>query len=165
MSEVATYTIGKLAKVGGVHIQTIRYYERRKLLAPASRLPSGYRLYDNDALKRLGFIKNAQRLGFTLREIDGLLNLRVKSGTQCRDVQVRASTKLATVEAKIRDLEALARALQSLISACRNGRRTDDCPILSSLEMNHELNDLAQATETRSTREPARSPRRRSRKP
>ncbi|MCP9443547.1 MAG: MerR family transcriptional regulator, partial [Nitrospira sp.] len=131
----AAYTIGRLAKAAGVHIQTVRYYERRKLLVPVSRLPSGYRLYDDEALKRLRFIKNAQRLGFTLREIEGLFNLRIGAAIQCRNVQEQASAKLATVEAKIRDLEALARALRSLIGACRKGRRTDDCPILSSLEM------------------------------
>lgn len=127
-------TIGQLAKAGGVRVQTVRYYERRRLLLPASRLPSGYRLYGEEALKRLRFIKNAQALGFTLREIEGLLNLRVKSVNHCREVQTKASAKLATVEAKIRDLEALARALRTLIHACQAGQPTDHCPILASLE-------------------------------
>lgn len=157
-------TIGQLAKAAGVHVQTVRYYERRHLLAASSCLPSGYRLYGEEELKRLRFIKNAQALGFTLREIDGLLNLRIESATRCHEVQEQASAKLAMVEAKIRDLEALARALRSLISACRNGRRTDDCPILSSLEKNHDLSDLAQSTKTRSGYELARSLRRQSRR-
>lgn len=127
-------TIGQLAKAGGVRVQTVRYYERRNLLLPTSRLPSGYRLYNEEALKRLCFIKNAQALGFTLREIDGLLNLRVGSTARCRDVQHTAQAKLATVEAKIRDLEALARALRTLIRSCRAGQPTDPCPILASLE-------------------------------
>lgn len=127
-------TIGQLAKAGGVLVQTVRYYERRYLLLPTSRLPSGYRLYGAEALKRLRFIKNAQALGFTLREIEGLLNLRVQSVNHCREVQTKASAKLATVEAKIRDLEALARALRTLIRSCQAGRPTDHCPILASLE-------------------------------
>ncbi len=127
-------TIGQLAKAGGVRVQTVRYYERRRLLLPTSRLPSGYRLYGTAALKRLRFIKNAQALGFTLREIEGLLNLRVQSVNHCREVQTKASAKLATVEAKIRDLEALARALRTLIRSCQAGQPTDHCPILASLE-------------------------------
>lgn len=127
-------TIGQLAKAGGVRVQTVRYYERRHLLLPASRLPSGYRLYGDEALQRLRFIRNAQALGFTLREIEGLLNLRVQSVNHCREVQTKASAKLATVEAKIRDLEALARALRTLIRSCRAGQPTDHCPILASLE-------------------------------
>src|SRR5688572_3409833 len=60
-------TIGKLAKAVGVNVQTVRYHERRKLLPPTSRMPSGYRQYGDEALRRLRFIKNAQALGFTLR--------------------------------------------------------------------------------------------------
>lgn len=132
-------TIGQLAKAAGVHVQTVRYYERRRLLAASSRLPSGYRLYGEEELKRLRFIKNAQALGFTLREIEGLLNLRIESATRCREVQERASAKLATVEAKMRDLRALARALRTLIQACREGQPTDHCPILTSLENGREM--------------------------
>ena len=72
-------TIGTLAKEVGVNIETVRYYERLKLLTPTDRKPSGYRLYDGEALTRLRFIKNAQALGFTLHEITELLNLRVSS--------------------------------------------------------------------------------------
>jgi DNA-binding transcriptional MerR regulator len=71
----STLTIGKLAKAGGVNIQTVRYYERRKLLRSKAKSPAGYRLYDDEALRKLRFIKNAQTLGFTLREIGELLKL------------------------------------------------------------------------------------------
>ena len=80
-------TIGKLAKEVGVTIDTVRYYERLRLLTPTDRRPSGYRLYDGEALKRLRFIRNAQALGFTLHEIRELLNLRVSSIARCGDVQ------------------------------------------------------------------------------
>jgi MerR family mercuric resistance operon transcriptional regulator/MerR family gold-responsive transcriptional activator of gol and ges genes len=126
--------IGQLAKDVGVNIETIRYYERLKLLGPTSRLPSGYRLYDTDSQQRLRFIKNAQALGFTLHEIEELLDLRVSSKARCGDVQRRAEAKLRQVEAKARDLRALAWALKSLIRTCRAGRPTDHCPILRRLD-------------------------------
>ncbi len=130
----ADFTIGKLAKVGGVSLQTVRYYERRRLLTPRGRTPSGYRLYGDEALRRLRFIKNAQALGFTLHEITELLNLQVSTVARCGDVLRKAQTKLTQVEAKVRDLQALAHALQGLIRTCRAGQPTDRCPILTSLE-------------------------------
>src|SRR5712692_4317838 len=134
-------TIGKLAKAVGVNIQTVRYYERRRLLSPMARRPSGYRLYGDEALRRLHFIKNAQTLGFTLHEIAELLNLRVSSVARCGDVQRKAQAKLAQVETKVRDLRALARALEGLIKHCRAGQPTDRCPILKSLEEERRSNN------------------------
>lgn len=127
-------TIGRLAKQVGVNIQTVRYYERRKLLPPTSRMPSGYRLYSDEALRRLRFIRNAQTLGFTLQEIAELLNLRVSSAVRCGDVQRKAQAKLVQVEAKRRDLRALACSLRVLVRNCQAGQPTDRCPILTSLE-------------------------------
>lgn len=132
-------TIGKLAKEVGVNIQTVRYYERRRLLNPAARRPSGYRLFGDEALRRLRFIKNAQALGFTLREIAELLNLRVSSIARCGDVKRKAQAKFAIVEDKVRDLKALARALRSLIETCQAGQPTDRCPILKSMEEERRL--------------------------
>jgi len=127
-------TIGQLAKAAGVNVQTVRYYERRRLLIPTDRKPSGYRLYGDEALGRLRFIKNAQALGFTLREVADLLNLRFTSMARCGDVQKKALAKLEQVEAKMRDLRALSRALRSLISTCQAGQPTNRCPILQTLE-------------------------------
>ncbi len=131
-------TIGQLAKDVGVHIETIRYYERRDLLHPTSRQASGYRLYNREAQRRLRFIKNAQALGFTLHEIEELLDLRVSSKARCGDVQRKAETKLKHVEAKVRDLQSLATALRSLVRACQTRRTTAHCPILASLEEGRE---------------------------
>lgn len=130
--------IGQLAKDVGVNIETIRYYERRNLLGPTLRLPSGYRLYNREAQRRLRFIKNAQTLGFTLHEIEELLDLRVSSKARCGDVQRKAEEKLQCVETKVQDLQALARALESLIRTCRAGQSTDRCPILKRLEKETE---------------------------
>lgn len=127
-------TIGQLAKRIGVNVQTIRYYERLKLLEPLARRLSGYRLYSHEEKRRLQFIKNAQRLGFTLREIAELLALRVTSTVRCGEVREKARAKLVQVESKVDDLQALARALNSLIRACRVGQPTGHCPILMSLE-------------------------------
>lgn len=127
-------TIGQLAKVAGVNVQTVRYYERRDLLQPSDRKPSGYRVYDHEALRLLRFIKNAQALGFTLHEIEELLDLRVGSKSLCGDVQQRAEVKLKQVEVKVRDLRALATTLRRLIRTCKTGQTTDRCPILKGLE-------------------------------
>lgn len=97
-------TIGQLAKVAGVNVQTVRYYERRNVIQPTDRMPSGYRLYGNDVLRRLRFIKNAQAVGFTLREVGELLDLQVSSTARCGDVQRRAEAKLTQVKAKAQDL-------------------------------------------------------------
>ncbi len=127
-------TIGQLAKAVGVNIQTVRYYERLRLLGPSARRPSGYRIYGEDEERRLRFIKNAQILGFTLQEIAELLNLRVSTRARCGDVQRKAEDKLRRVEAKMQALQALARALRSLIRTCRAGQPIDRCQILHHLE-------------------------------
>ncbi len=127
-------TIGQLARIVGVNIQTVRYYERLNLLGPSARKPSGYRLYSHEEERRLRFIKNAQALGFTLREIAELLSLRVGSTAGCGEVQKRALAKLAQVKSKVDDLQILAGALKNLIRACRVGQPTGPCPILMSLE-------------------------------
>lgn len=127
-------TIGQLAKMASVTVPTVRYYERRNLLKPSDRKVSGYRVYGDDAVRRLRFIRNAQVLGFTLREINELLNLRVSSVARCGTIQVKAQAKLRQVEAKARDLRALARALKRLIRMCLAGQPTDHCPILQKLD-------------------------------
>lgn len=127
-------TIGQLARIAGVNVQTVRYYERRDLLQPSDRKPSGYRVYDHEALRLLRFIKNAQTLGFTLREIAELLELRVSSRSLCGDVQRRAEAKLKQIEVKVRDLQSLATTLRDLLRTCKAGQTTDRCPILKGLE-------------------------------
>lgn len=130
----ADLTIGALAKAAGVNVETIRYYERRGLLHAPTRKTSGYRLYDEESLGRLRFIRNAQVLGFTLLEIKELAELRVSSAARCSDVLKRAERKLVQVEDKIRLLRVLSKALRSLIQDCKAGEPTDRCPILKGMD-------------------------------
>lgn len=132
---MASYlTISWLAKSAGVHIQTVRYYERCRLLKPAARSSAGYRLYGVNEVRQLRAIKNAQALGFTLRDIGELLTLRVNSRARCGDMQRRAEAKLQGIEAKIKDLRSLARALRDLIRTCRAGQPVECCQILHHME-------------------------------
>lgn len=127
--------IGKVAKQAGVNVQTLRYYERRGLLNPSGRLESGYRLYPPGAAQRVRFIKNAQAIGFTLREISGLLRLRVSHKAHCGDVKRKAQTHLKDVKEKIIKLQAIERVLGDLIKTCNDRATTDHCPILKTLDV------------------------------
>jgi len=127
-------TIGKVALEGGVNVQTIRYYERRGLLPKPVRSASGYRKYSDEAIRRLRFIRQAQALGFSLREIEELLSLRMQPGTTCGDIRKRARQKIATVNAKIEELQQIRDALNKLAAACRGKGPTSECPILEALE-------------------------------
>ena len=128
-------TIGEVASKAAVHIETLRYYERRGLLTPASYRDSGYRLYTSEAVQKIRFIKNAQELGFTLQEIAGLLRLRVSHQARCGDLKGKAEKKLRDVDEKIGKLKAIKQVLEDLVKACRSRATTDRCPILKSLEI------------------------------
>lgn len=128
---MAALGIGQLAQRGGVGIDTVRYYERHGLLAPRARLASGYRRYSELELARLRFIRRAQALGFTLREVKELLALSAQ-----RDVgrvKRSAEAKLVDVEARIAALERVRDGLTKLIAACPGHGRAADCTILRAL--------------------------------
>ncbi len=127
-------TIGGLAGAVGVNVQTVRYYERRRLLEPALRRESGYRVYHEDAARKLRFIKNAQELGFTLEEIRSLLDLRGGQSVNCEKVRRKASAHAQDIKKRITRLRSMDRVLQQLIKTCRRRGQTDECPILRSLE-------------------------------
>ncbi|MGI9042098.1 MAG: MerR family transcriptional regulator [Gemmatimonadales bacterium] len=127
-------TIGEIAAASRVNIQTVRYYERRGLLATPERTPAGYRKYSSEVVLRIRFIKRAQELGFTLEEIAELLALRVRHGGACGEVSRRTKVKIAVVQQKLRELERLKRALERLVEACRRRAPTAECPILEALE-------------------------------
>lgn len=126
-------TIGQLAKQGGVNLETVRFYERRGLLPEPPRSPAGYRRYPSTAVQRLRFIKRAQELGFSLHEIKELLELQVTPGMSCADVRARAQAKLADVEAKIRSLQEIKKALTTLTNACAGQGPLSQCNILENL--------------------------------
>src|SRR5213593_2564730 len=129
-----TLTIGQVAAAAAVNIQTIRYYERRGLFTAPPRTASGYRQYAQDAVTRLRFIKHAQELGFSLKEVQELLALRVRHGAACDTVERKTRQKIELVERKIRDLERIRDTLQELAAACASRRPTDDCRILEALD-------------------------------
>lgn len=127
-------TTGQLAKQAQVNIETIRYYERRGLVPEPPRRQSGYRQYAPDTVKRITFIKRAQELGFSLKEIQELLSLRVDPGTTTGDIKGRAEAKVADIKAKIHDLERMKKALMRLAASCSGRGPTSECPILDALE-------------------------------
>lgn len=129
------YTIGKVATLAGVSPDTLRYYEKERLIAPASKTAAGYRLYGEDALRRVRFIKTAQHCGFSLSDIQELLKLRQADGACCEDVRSLAIQKKLSIEHKLKALQAMSSALDELIRGCDGGKaETDDCSILTSLE-------------------------------
>jgi len=125
---------GELAKQAGVNVETLRFYEREGLLAEPPRRASGYREYPPDTVQRIRFIQRAKELGFTLREIKGLLELRVDPDTTCAEVKEHAAEKIADVKQKISDLKSIERALNKLMNSCRGSGPLDECPILKHLE-------------------------------
>lgn len=124
-------TIGQLASTGGVNVETIRYYQREKLLSTPKRIHGSIRRYGEEELKRLLFIKRAQALGFSLSEITLLLKLA--EGEHCAETQYLAAKKLGVIKQKLTDLLAIESALKKLISACRKGKNGCGCPIIDSL--------------------------------
>lgn len=126
-------TIGDVAALAGVPTATVRYYERRGLIAKAPRTDSGYRQYPEEVVVRLRFIKRAQELGFTLAEIRDLLDLRVEDAAACVVVEAKTREKLEQVRGKIRELQRLEAALERLTVSCRNRTPTAECPMLEAL--------------------------------
>jgi Hg(II)-responsive transcriptional regulator len=126
--------IGEVAAEADVTIQTLRYYERRGLLPVARRQASGYRRYGRDIVQRVRFIRRAQDLGFTLQEITDLLGFWGDSTRSCRAVEQRATTTLQRIEEKISDLERMRGALSQYVTACRDRRSFDSCPLLAALD-------------------------------
>jgi Hg(II)-responsive transcriptional regulator len=125
--------VGEVAKRAGVNLQTIHYYERRGLLPRPPRTESNYRAYPTEAVLRVRFVKRAQELGFTLKEIKDLLSLRAAPRTRCADVRVRAETKVRDIDDRVRTLEAMRKALTKLIGECSGSGPVSACPILEAL--------------------------------
>jgi len=127
-------TIGKVAALAGTTPNTLRYYEREGLIAPATKGENGYRLYPQEAARRLNFIRQAQQCGFTLAEIRELLTLPQRASACCSDVRKLAIEKKLALEAKIRMMKAMSAELDALINDCvDDAHPIDECPILNAL--------------------------------
>ncbi|MBX9812151.1 MAG: heavy metal-responsive transcriptional regulator [Burkholderiales bacterium] len=128
-------TIGKVAARAQVSADSIRFYEREGLLSPAQKSESGYRLYTEEAVRRINFIKHAQQCGFSLSEIRELLELKGHDQSCCNDVYRVAVEKKLQLESKIKALKTMSQALNQLIEVCsHDAKPLDECPILAALE-------------------------------
>lgn len=128
MKEQKPLTIGKLAKVAGVHVETVRYYQRIGLL-PLPPKRGGIRRYCSDYVEKIRFIKKAQRLGFSLKQIKTLLET---DPNDCAAIARQAATLKARIEREIEQLEALRQHLEALLKACHQGQTP--CPIYQTLK-------------------------------
>ncbi len=128
-------TIGKAARKAGVGVETIRFYERRGLIEqPPKPLEGSFRVYPDGTVERIRFIRQAQELGFSLREIDELLSLRADPSTDAGDVRKRATAKLEEVDRKLAQLERIRAALEELVAACPGQGALRSCSIMEVLE-------------------------------
>ena len=126
--------IGMLSRHSGVNIETIRYYERVKMLSPPPRTASGRRVYGATDLRILVFIRRARELGFSLDEVRTLLQLGGPEKATCREVRTIAARHLEDIRAKLSDLKKLERLLARTVSRC-SGRTAPDCPVLDILDI------------------------------
>lgn len=127
-------TIGRAAREAGVGVETIRFYERQGLIEqPVRPTASGARRYPVEVVERVKFIREAQHLGFTLREVRDLLALKEEPTSDCSEVRERASQKLADVRHKIARLQEIEHALRSLIERCPAQGSLSNCSIMEAL--------------------------------
>jgi len=128
-------SIGEVARLTGVGVETVRFYERADLISEPLRRSSGYRQYSRDVVPRIKFIKRARELGFSLSEIRELFSLRVDPDTTCSEVRQRVEKKISQIDDKIDDLRKMQHALGHLKRACdSNSPTATECPFLDSLE-------------------------------
>ncbi len=129
---IKMYKIGEIAKRVGLGNETVRYYEQAGILPPAERAPNGYRLYDNDHLKHLRFIKRSRELGFSLEKVRSLLSLSNNANMTCKSVKAIAEVHLEEVRRNIADLRAMEKSLAEMVEPC-SGDGSNACPILDVL--------------------------------
>ncbi len=126
--------IGELSRLSGVNIETIRYYERIKMIPEPPRTESGRRLYSGADLRVLAFIRRSRELGFSLEDIRTLLRLGGPEKASCREVREIAAHHLAGIRAKLGDLKKLERLLAKTVARC-SGKTAPDCPVLDILDV------------------------------
>ncbi len=124
-------TIGQLANTANVKIDTVRYYERKNLLSPDFRTAAGYRQYSGDSIRRLHFIKKAQGLGFSLKEIGKMLDISLNVEAECGNIKQYAERKIADIQARINNLQKICDGLLQIAEACPGGDSPlENCTIL-----------------------------------
>lgn len=128
---LSSLTIGALAAAAAVNVETIRYYQRKRLMTEPTRTYGQVRRYGEADVARVKFVKSAQRLGFSLEEIAGLLAL--DDGTHCDEARVMAEHKLDDVRLKLRDLRRMETVLKRLVADCCSSRGTISCPLIAAL--------------------------------
>ena len=129
--EVNELTIGALAKAAGVNVETIRFYQRKRLLPEPTRPLGGIRRYGATDVTRVRFVKSAQRLGFSLQEVGQLL--RLEDGAHCSEAAELAALRLADVRARLADLARMEAALSRLVSECNARKGKVSCPLIAAL--------------------------------
>ena len=122
--------IGQLAKLAGINIESVRFYERKGLIIQPIKPQQGYRQYPDKTLQRILFIKRAQKLGFTLEEISDLLAMET---AKCNEVQELAKSKLEDVRTRLADLSRMESVLVDLLISCKTNPNNAECPIIDSL--------------------------------
>lgn len=136
------YKVGCFSELAGINIETVRFYEKRGLMPEPKRSESGYRYYDSRDLERMMFILRAKKLGFTLKEIQELLSLRVDPDCSCETIREKAEQKIHEIEEKIRDLRRFNNALHSLVKICVERGSSSECPILDALQKGMTDNEI-----------------------
>ena len=127
------YTIGGLARAGGVPVSTVRYYERSGLLFPDGRSPGNYRCYSHSSLERLRFIRAAQANGFTLDDVRALLEFRDGAVSPCTEVRALVEARLRDLEDRFRQLREVRSVLRASLEACQRGESSGRCLVLDGL--------------------------------
>lgn len=130
--QMQRFTRGVIAKRTGVNIETVRYYERIGLLPAPPRSKGGHRIYDEDLLRRLNFIRRSRELGFTLNEVRGLLLLVDGGNYTCAEVEALTTAHLGEVRRKLADLKRLEKVLREMVAGCEGGE-IPECPVIEAL--------------------------------
>jgi Cd(II)/Pb(II)-responsive transcriptional regulator len=136
--EVSAVKIGELATLTSCSVQSIRHYEKEKLLPSVQRSDGNYRLYDSATIEQLKFIKHCRNLDLSLAEIRQLIELNLQSGMQCDDVNNMVHTHIEQVALRIKELQHLQKQLKSLRDSCSNDRTVKECGILQNLSANQK---------------------------
>ena len=128
------YTISQLAEAAGIPVTTVRYYERIGLVIPENRSHGNYRLYSDESLEKLTFIRAAQAVGFTLEDIKSLLVTDKGKSPTCGSVQGLIENRLADVEERLKDLRSIRRVLRSALEQCQTQKKTARCEVVAGLK-------------------------------